>query len=100
MAPKATWADCWRCVFGVAEHLCDDLQDDEKKAVGGCPPSSLLTTHVSLYAAQIAWWLSFFPPDRFLFLMSKDLQDPDGAMEVCLRSCLPLPVPHSAGCIR
>ena len=26
------------------------------------------------YAAQLAWWLNFFPPERFLLLNSEDLR--------------------------
>ena len=29
----------------------------------------------SAVAAQLAWWLSFFPPDRFLILLSSELRD-------------------------
>jgi hypothetical protein len=88
-APKATWADCWKCTRFSPRHICTVQQDDEEAARSGQPLTSVPTTHVSLYAAQIAWWLSFFPPDRFLFLMSKDLHSPDGAMEVCSNSQFP-----------
>lgn len=81
--PKATWADCWKCLHSIPKFMCPKLTEEDTAALGGCPPSPALpTTHVSLYAAQIAWWLSFFPPDRFLILKSSDLHDPDGAMEV------------------
>lgn len=27
-----------------------------------------------MYAPQIAWWLGFYPPDRFLFLNQDELK--------------------------
>lgn len=31
-----------------------------------------------MYAPQIAWWLSFYPPDRFLFLNQDKLKTVSG----------------------
>lgn len=39
--------------------------------------------HTGLYAVQIAWWLAFFPPERFLILTSSELRDPTSAVQVC-----------------
>lgn len=36
----------------------------------------------SLYAAQLAWWLNFFPPERFLVLPSSGSRELKAAAEV------------------
>jgi hypothetical protein len=37
----------------------------------------------SNYAAQIGWWLNFFPPERFVVVSSLELRDGRGRIEVC-----------------
>ena len=34
-------------------------------------------------APQLAWWLAFFPPERFTFILSSDLKTKEGARKVC-----------------
>jgi hypothetical protein len=46
---------------------------------------------VGFYAAQLAWWLSFFPPDRFLLVTSQELHDPDTALQVWQLRCSHIP---------
>lgn len=45
-------------------------------------------TDYSAYAAQIAWWLAFFPPEQFLILTNDDLRDPRRRVRV-RRPCSP-----------
>jgi hypothetical protein len=37
---------------------------------------------VSNYAAQIAWWLNFFPPERFMVISSSELQKEENRLRV------------------
>lgn len=34
------------------------------------------------YAAQVAWWFSFFRPNQFLFISHAELQHAEGRLEV------------------
>ena len=34
------------------------------------------------YASKLAWWLAFFPPERFLIIRSAQLRDPGGSVQV------------------
>lgn len=48
------------------------------------PP--LINYHLPMFssavAAQIAWWLSFFPSEQFLILTSSELRTQEGAIRV------------------
>lgn len=85
------------------------LSHEEALALGGCKHNliphvaSMPLTQYGLYAAQIAWWMSFFPPDSFLILTREELMDPDRVFKV--RTLLTLfvkknwcTVLHSAQC--
>jgi hypothetical protein len=37
---------------------------------------------VSNYAAQLAWWLNFFSPDRFLIVSSQELREKKTRLKV------------------
>lgn len=39
-------------------------------------------TDYSAYAAQLAWWLAFFPPEQFLILTVDDLRSPRRRLRV------------------
>ena len=67
---------------------CQRLSHDEQQALGGCEPNmiphvpTVPLTQYGLYAAQIAWWMSFFPPETFLMLTQEELQDPECVVPV------------------
>ena len=80
---RRTWGDCWRCDYRVFD--CADISAKEADAFGGCKddpgPHTKIKfvpmTMMGVYAPQIAWWLSFFPPENFVILTSEELHDPD-----------------------
>lgn len=91
-SPTTTWFDCHRCHFGYI---------DQKEASGPCAevertgpldfhtcttPSHRFLDH-GLYAAQLAWWLRFFPPERFLIISSWQLHDPVERIRVRCSCC-------------
>lgn len=80
-----SWGDCWPCSYAV-------IARDECKAHGGSDEvcehlHSVPVAHVSYYAPQIAWWLSFFPPERFLVFTSQQLHDPQQQLDVRSFAC-------------
>ena len=83
---RKSFGECNRCF--LATRWCDELTDAEKEAFGGCAVHKvphipqLPVLQYGLYAAQISWWLSFFPPDRFMILRQEDTKDPEKALEV------------------
>lgn len=88
-ASRKTWSDCFSCKFTVMQQLCKHLAQSEIKVLGGsCPTGSVPMVHTGLYAAQIAWWLAFFPPERFLILTSSELRDPTSAVLVCTTTAI------------
>lgn len=72
---------------------CRAAAEEVQEAHRGCNPPSVPTTHVSYYAAQLAWWLAFFPPERFLILTSTELHSPDSQLEVRAASLASPPHP-------
>lgn len=68
--PK-TWADCFRCSFSfIDDELCTGPPDSQPSP---CSASPFLTLSVGDYAAQLAWWFAFFPPESFKIILSYDL---------------------------
>lgn len=53
-------------------------------------------TDYSSYAAQLGWWLSFFPPEQFLVLTADDLRDPHRRLKVCPSRTPQPPYPRNA----
>eukprot|EP00892_Ulva_mutabilis_P012431 jgi/Ulvmu1/9560/UM053_0049.1 len=77
-----TWGDCWRCYYPTFQKKkCHAAPAAVQDAHRGCEPPSVPTTHVAYYAAQLAWWLAFFPPERFLILTSAELHSPDRQLQ-------------------
>jgi hypothetical protein len=83
---KRTWGDCYRCSLGT--RACEELTKEEIEGVGYCDSGLVPMTpkvpglQYGLYAAQIAWWLSFFPPERFMIIRQEDTKDRDRAVTV------------------
>lgn len=75
-----SWGDCWPCSFAVINRdACGErgLTEERCRQLTGVP-----NVHVSYYAPQIAWWLAFFPPERFLVFTSQQLREPQQQLEV------------------
>lgn len=54
----------------------------EPRPFNDCKPDVLNYVQVSNYAAQIAWWLAFYPPEQILIITSSELRDPDRQVNV------------------
>lgn len=72
----------------LKECVCDNKDNPYWESTyfrDNAPPDKLnnrrhmLSSHV---APQIAWWLAFFPAERFLFVTSAELRDPARAHAV------------------
>ena len=73
------------------ECICDRVNGDNDwwapTREYAMPP--LINYHLPMFSsavgAQIAWWLAFFPPERFLILTSAELRTQEGSIAV--RAC-------------
>ena len=81
--PGRQWNDCFSCHYIVHDwerrrHLCRlvGLLQDTCAIENPCKPQVELYMYVAYghYAAPLAWWLNFFPPDRFLILNNEELR--------------------------
>lgn len=63
---------------------CNTQLPEVHRSKLGCVSEPKLMTFVqySSYAAQIAWWLAFFPPEQFLVLTISELRDPARRVKV------------------
>lgn len=84
---SATWWDCHRCHFGYINRTSAAAECERAGAVGppefgSCAePAHRFLDH-GLYAAQLAWWLRFFPPEQFRVISSRRLRDPEARVQV------------------
>ena len=90
---RKTWHECHRCRYShvflpacdglFGKHLVDDTFTPCERARAG---RGLDVSHAVIgagqYAAQLAWWLSFFPADRFLLVTTHQLRDAAARVEV------------------
>jgi hypothetical protein len=67
-------------VKGVSSFTPGGISPDEKGFSCYVPHFKFIDQ--SKYAAQLAWWLLFFPPERFLIVSSWQLRDPYEAAKV------------------
>jgi hypothetical protein len=84
---ERTWHSCFGCWFSFVNLTsCGlQLQSLTDSEYDGCvDESSFDPLDVSNYAAQLAWWLSFFPAERFLVLPSSALRNSAKQTEVRL----------------
>ena len=85
---NATWHSCYKCRHKMPDsslcYLMWPNLEDEATMVPDCMRSYGIHDPIlpSLYAAQLAWWLRFFPPERFLVLPSTRVHDKATAMKV------------------
>jgi hypothetical protein len=81
-----TWYDCHRCGFTYIARESSKLEcarlEEEKHPYLSCSQPSYRFIDHGLYAPQLAWWLRFFPPDRFMFISAWQLRDPDTCIQV------------------
>ena len=83
-----TWADCYTCAFSnilatpEAKRTCARLGKLPHRELGNCSQPTNGFVDQGLYAAQLAWWLRWFPPDRFLVLSTTELRHPRSAVNV------------------
>eukprot|EP00892_Ulva_mutabilis_P001893 jgi/Ulvmu1/11704/UM008_0115.1 len=75
---RKTWQECHQCTFTLfnSTHCANASTAEDRAALNGCDPPRMQLTDYSSYAAQLAWWLAFFPPEQFLILTTDDLRDP------------------------
>ena len=75
--------DCYECWHMFHNHThCTVMAPPQP--FDGCHPDVLDYLQVSNYAAQLAWWLAFFPPEQILILISAELRDPARQVQVSL----------------
>jgi hypothetical protein len=87
---STSWWDCHKCGFSFIARFQPDIKTKcQALRLSGPPefrncalPHYRFIDH-GLYAAQLAWWLSFFPPERFLIISAWQLHDLDEAVRVC-----------------
>eukprot|EP00892_Ulva_mutabilis_P001536 jgi/Ulvmu1/11383/UM075_0045.1 len=86
-APK-TWQECFRCSYMLfnTTHCRTQLPAPDRGRIGcDLEPKLLTFVQYSSYAAQIAWWLAFFPPEQFLILTIAELRNPARRVEALNR---------------
>lgn len=73
---RKTWNDCFRCLGynPKARDVCHNrpfqFRGPNRKA--SCFPFGEQMVSRGLYAAQLAWWFSFFSPENFVIIFSHD----------------------------
>eukprot|EP00892_Ulva_mutabilis_P006828 jgi/Ulvmu1/4517/UM002_0243.1 len=78
-----TWHTCFQCHYSrYDEDACNGAASQEEYGAPFCRSRrGFNIVDVGNYAAQIAWWFSFFRPGRFLFLSYAELQHAEGRRE-------------------
>lgn len=79
-----TWHTCFQCHYSRRdEAACHTLVNSKGRTPSFCRPQKRFNiVDVGNYAAQIAWWFSFFRPKQFLFISHAELQHAEGRREV------------------
>lgn len=91
--PTQTWHTCFHCVYSLVDReQCSALEAADQEVFEQCPTGrGFNMVDVSNYAAQIGWWLNFFPPERFIVVSSLELRNEEGRITVrpcpCLATC-------------
>lgn len=85
-----TWHSCFQCHYShVDSSACNSLNDRDRQLLEQCNQHfGFGMLSVSNYAAQLAWWLNFFTPDRFLIISSQELRDEESSMKVLPQTSL------------
>ena len=81
-----TWHSCFQCHYShVDSNACTSLNERDRQLLQQCNNHfGFGALSVSNYAAQLAWWLNFFTPDRFLIISSRELRDEENRLKVRL----------------
>lgn len=79
-----TWHSCFQCHYSHVDiNACTSLNERDRQLLEQCNQHfGFGALSVSNYAPQLAWWLNFFTPDRFLIISSQELRDEDNRMKV------------------
>jgi hypothetical protein len=82
-----TWADCFKCYYSNFDAAgCSKLTVEDRAQFVQCATQRQFgPVHYGLYAAQLSWWLAFFPPQQFFFITSSQLQSKEQRIEVCAK---------------
>eukprot|EP00210_Caulerpa_lentillifera_P001271 g1227.t1 len=85
-----TWNDCFRCLAHCqkARDVCHNRPFRFRGPDGetSCFPFGEQLISRGLYAAQLAWWFSFFSPENFVIIFSHDFyKDPVGQLNRIIR---------------
>jgi hypothetical protein len=98
ISPRKSWHSCHRCRYGhVVRSKCAErnrgggkvpfFQPCENAMRGrGRDDAAFSVLAIGNYAAQIAWWLQFFPADRFIIVSAAQLRDPVARLQARLQS--------------
>ena len=85
----ATWFDCYKCAYsyidvrrGLVQEACKPLLTSGPAGFRNCSAPHFGFIEHGLYAAQIAWWLQFFGPERFMIISASQLRDPEQQLQV------------------
>lgn len=84
-----SWFDCFKCAYSFIDvrrptirHACEPLAKSGPPQFRNCSEPHFGFIEHGLYAAQIAWWLRFFGPERFMIVSASQLRDPDQQIKV------------------
>ena len=75
---NATWGDCFGCRYNLFRYQkCCGAREEQGGALFPCfgVPRGFSVLDYSSYAAQIAWWLQFFPPEQLYIVTTETLHD-------------------------
>eukprot|EP00892_Ulva_mutabilis_P000115 jgi/Ulvmu1/10103/UM006_0053.1 len=75
---NVTWQDCFGCRYNLFRYRqCCDMREEHENDLFPCfgVPRGFSVLDYSNYAAQIAWWLNFFPPEQIYVVTSDVLKD-------------------------
>jgi hypothetical protein len=81
---QRTWHSCFQCHYShIDQDRCQELSEEEGRIFKQCQQHfGFGMLDVGQYAAQLAWWLNFFPPERFLVVSSLELRDDASRLKV------------------
>jgi hypothetical protein len=79
-----TWHSCFQCHYSHVDlGQCRYLSDSDRMRFPLCSKTyGFNMLDVSNYAAQLAWWLAFFPPERFIVVSSQELRNEESRIKV------------------
>ena len=96
-----SWHDCFRCRYSSVSLDACEARNSSRPHFAPCARAfgkrEMQAVYNVLsaghYAAQLAWWLQFFPPERFMVVTSAQLVDNKARTQVQPNSSLHLLIP-------